>query len=184
MREGNFKRFFCWKGPCLSDLKVGPLFTSNLYRDPKKYNFAGDMRQPNIVPAVRGGYPDVRFPQPGKGEKRAAKELMNECGVHNFSQVEKDAEEEQFRDLLILMELLTNLLSKDFIDLAPQGERIGKDSAAEIETGKRMLPSFIFKFPHIQVQLNMCHQYIISTPCPSTEFGIIHVLENLFCFGH
>ena len=59
---------------------------------------------------------------------------MNECGVHNFSQVEKDAEEEQFRDLLILMELLTNLLSKDFIDLAPQGERIGKDTTVEIET--------------------------------------------------
>ena len=39
-----------------------------------------------------------------------------------FSQVEKDAEEEQFRDLLLLMELLTNLLSKDFIDLAPQGK--------------------------------------------------------------
>ena len=35
--------------------------------------------------------------------------------------VEKEAEEEQFRDILLLMELLTNLLSKDFIDLAPQG---------------------------------------------------------------
>lgn len=35
--------------------------------------------------------------------------------------VEKEAEEEQFRDLLLLMELLTNLLSKDFIDLAPLG---------------------------------------------------------------
>eukprot|EP00094_Tigriopus_californicus_P000138 TCALIF_00134-PA protein Name:"Similar to xpo4 Exportin-4 (Xenopus laevis)" AED:0.05 eAED:0.05 QI:354/0.88/0.9/1/1/1/10/107/1127 len=33
--------------------------------------------------------------------------------------VEREAEEEQFRDLLLLMELLTNLLSKDFIDLAP-----------------------------------------------------------------
>ena len=36
--------------------------------------------------------------------------------------VEKEAEEEQFRDLLLLMELLTNLLSKDFIDLSPQGK--------------------------------------------------------------
>jgi hypothetical protein len=35
--------------------------------------------------------------------------------------VEKEAEEEQFRDILLLMELLNNLLSKDFIDLAPQG---------------------------------------------------------------
>ena len=36
--------------------------------------------------------------------------------------IEKEAEEEQFRDLLLLMELLTNLLSKDFIDLAPNGQ--------------------------------------------------------------
>jgi hypothetical protein len=35
--------------------------------------------------------------------------------------VEKESEEEQFRDILLLMELLTNLLSKDFIDLAPHG---------------------------------------------------------------
>ncbi len=36
--------------------------------------------------------------------------------------IEKEAEEEQFRDLSLLMELLTNLLSKDFIDLAPHGD--------------------------------------------------------------
>lgn len=36
--------------------------------------------------------------------------------------IEKEAEEEQFRDLLLLMELLMNLLTKDFIDLAPQGK--------------------------------------------------------------
>ena len=35
--------------------------------------------------------------------------------------IEKEAEEEQFRDLLLLMALLNHLLSKDFIDLAPQG---------------------------------------------------------------
>ena len=33
--------------------------------------------------------------------------------------VGKEAEDDQFRDLLLFMELLTNLLSKDFIDLAP-----------------------------------------------------------------
>merc|ERR1712226_1584896 len=33
--------------------------------------------------------------------------------------VNKEAEEEQYRDLTLLMELLTNLLSKDFIDLSP-----------------------------------------------------------------
>ena len=31
----------------------------------------------------------------------------------------KEAEEEQYKDLLLFMELLTNLLSKDFIDLSP-----------------------------------------------------------------
>ena len=38
--------------------------------------------------------------------------------------VGKESEEEQFRDVLLLLELLTNLLSKDFIDLAPQGTYI------------------------------------------------------------
>merc|ERR1711935_821647 len=33
--------------------------------------------------------------------------------------IEKESEEEQFRDILLLMELLTSILSKDFIDLAP-----------------------------------------------------------------
>ena len=32
---------------------------------------------------------------------------------------DKESEEEAYRDLLLLMELLTNLLSKDFIDLSP-----------------------------------------------------------------
>ena len=33
--------------------------------------------------------------------------------------IEKEAEEDQFKDILLLMELLTSILSKDFIDLAP-----------------------------------------------------------------
>ena len=31
--------------------------------------------------------------------------------------IEKEAEEDQFKDILLLMELLTSILSKDFIDL-------------------------------------------------------------------
>ena len=44
--------------------------------------------------------------------------------AHNVGKrsVSKDGEEEQFRDLQLLMELLTNLLSKDYIDLAPPGK--------------------------------------------------------------
>ena len=35
---------------------------------------------------------------------------------------EATAEEDQYRDILLLMELLTNLLSKDFIDFSQCGE--------------------------------------------------------------
>lgn len=35
--------------------------------------------------------------------------------------MEAAAEEESFNDIQLLMELLTNLLSKDFIDLSPPG---------------------------------------------------------------
>lgn len=48
--------------------------------------------------------------------------------------VEKEAEEEQFRDILLLMELLTNLLHKDFIDLAPIEPTVNDDgvTAADV----------------------------------------------------
>lgn len=39
-----------------------------------------------------------------------------QVGKRSFS---KEAEEEQYRDILLFMQLLTNLLSKDFIDLSP-----------------------------------------------------------------
>lgn len=42
------------------------------------------------------------------------------CNTGRLS-LESAAEEETFRDILLLMELLTNLLSKDFIDLSPPG---------------------------------------------------------------
>ena len=37
-------------------------------------------------------------------------------------------EEEQYRDILLLLELLTNLLSKDFIDLSPLDSQDPEDS--------------------------------------------------------
>jgi len=40
----------------------------------------------------------------------------HQVGRRSYS---KEAEEEQYRDILLFMELLTNLLSKDFIDLSP-----------------------------------------------------------------
>jgi len=40
----------------------------------------------------------------------------------------KEAEEEQYRDILLFMELLTNLLSKDFIDLSPPDSEDTEDN--------------------------------------------------------
>jgi hypothetical protein len=37
-------------------------------------------------------------------------------------------EEEQYRDILLLLELLTNLLSKDFIDLSPLDNQEPEDN--------------------------------------------------------
>jgi hypothetical protein len=37
-------------------------------------------------------------------------------------------EEEQYRDILLLLELLTNLLSKDFIDLSPLDSQEPEDN--------------------------------------------------------
>ena len=41
--------------------------------------------------------------------------------------IEKEQEEEQFRDILLLMELLTSILSKDFIDLSPPDANAPED---------------------------------------------------------
>ena len=49
--------------------------------------------------------------------------IIQMYATHNQGKrsVSKESEEEQFKDILLLMELLNNLLSKDFIDLAPHG---------------------------------------------------------------
>lgn len=48
--------------------------------------------------------------------------LVIECSLIGRVIVAKDAEEDQFSDLLTLMEMLTNLLSKDFIDFGVSGK--------------------------------------------------------------
>ena len=53
--------------------------------------------------------------------------------------VDKEGEEEQYRDLTLLMELLTNLLSKDFIDLSPPE---AGDAAEEVGAGDKYLTHF------------------------------------------
>jgi len=75
--------------------------------------------------------------------------------------VDKEAEEEQWRDLTLLMELLTNLLSKDFIDLSPPDSG---DPTEEVVTAADvclfglniimpLMSAELLKFP------NLCLQY-------------------------
>ena len=55
----------------------------------------------------------------------------HQVGKRSYS---KEAEEEQYRDILLFMELLTNLLSKDFIDLSPLDSQDTEDhvTAADV----------------------------------------------------
>ena len=73
----------------------------------------------------------------------------------------KEAEEEQYRDLLLLMELLTNVLSKDFIDLSPPdsgAETVETVTAADVclyglNIIMPLMSAELLKFP------NLCLQY-------------------------
>ena len=75
--------------------------------------------------------------------------------------VDKEAEEEQYRDLLLLMELLTNVLSKDFIDLSPPdsgAETVETVTAADVclyglNIIMPLMSAELLKFP------NLCLQY-------------------------
>ena len=81
---------------------------------------------------------------------------------HNMGKrsVEKEAEEEQYRDILFLMELLTFILSKDFIDLAPPENNTEEDgvTAADVclfglNIIMPMMSAELFKFP------SLCNTY-------------------------
>jgi len=101
------------------------------------------------------------------GESRALYEsslaLVRTYAGHQVGRqvVDKEAEEEQYRDLTLLMELLTNLLSKDFIDLSPPDSG---DSTEEVVTAADvcllglniimpLMSAELLKFP------NLCLQY-------------------------
>merc|ERR1719341_1439338 len=75
--------------------------------------------------------------------------------------VDKEAEEEQYRDLLLLMELLTNLLSKDFIDLSPPDT--GPDSGETVTAADVCLYGLNIIMPLMSAELlkfpNLCLQY-------------------------
>ena len=75
--------------------------------------------------------------------------------------VDKEAEEEQYRDLLLLMELLTNLLSKDFIDLSPPDS--GSESVETVTAADVCLYGLNIIMPLMSAELlkfpNLCLQY-------------------------
>ena len=75
--------------------------------------------------------------------------------------VDKEAEEEQYRDLLLLMELLTNVLSKDFIDLSPPDS--GAENAETVTAADVCLYGLNIIMPLMSAELlkfpNLCLQY-------------------------
>lgn len=77
--------------------------------------------------------------------------------------VGKEAEEDQFRDLLLLMELLTNLLSKDFIDLAPAEDLTQSGTEDSVTAADVCLYGLNIIMPLMSVELlrfpSLCLQY-------------------------
>jgi hypothetical protein len=68
------------------------------------------------------------------------------CNTGRLS-LESAAEEDTFHDILLLMELLTNLLSKDFIDLSPPGEL-----ALSLLQVYHLLSSILTSYHHTEVR--------------------------------
>jgi len=77
--------------------------------------------------------------------------------------VSKDVEEEQYRDLLLLMELLTNLLSKDYIDLSPPDPSPGSEPQDNVTAADVCLYGLNIIMPLMSAELlkfpNLCLQY-------------------------
>ena len=76
--------------------------------------------------------------------------------------VDKEAEEEQYQDLLLLMEMLTNLLSKDFIDLSPP-DSSGAENGDNVTAADVCLYGLNIIMPLMSAELlkfpNLCLQY-------------------------
>ena len=73
--------------------------------------------------------------------------------------IEKEAEEEQFRDILLLMELLTSILSKDFIDLAPPDANASEEGVTASDVCLHglnlimpLMSAELLKFPSLSLQ--------------------------------
>ena len=73
--------------------------------------------------------------------------------------IEKESEEEQFRDILLLMELLTSILSKDFIDLAPPEANAPEEGVSASDVCLHglnlimpLMSAELLKFPSLSLQ--------------------------------
>lgn len=73
--------------------------------------------------------------------------------------IEKEAEEDQFKDILLLMELLTSILSKDFIDLAPPDANATDNGVAVADVCLHglnlvmpLMSAELLKFPSLSLQ--------------------------------
>jgi len=107
--------------------------------------------------------------------------IIQMYATHNQGKrsVSKESEEEQFKDILLLMELLNNLLSKDFIDLAPhdssQTEGEGVTAAEVCLYGLKiimpMMTLELLKFP------SLCLQYF------KTATLICELFPEKICVG-
>jgi len=79
----------------------------------------------------------------------------------------KEAEDEQFRDILLFMELLTNLLSKDFIDLSPPDSQDSEDNVTAADVClfglniiMPLMSEELLKFPSLCLQYFKCITFL------------------------
>ncbi|XP_013778949.1 exportin-4-like [Limulus polyphemus] len=127
-------------------------------------------------------------------DKKDSKKLYESClsmiqiyAKHNTGKIshEASAEEEQYQDILVLMQLLTDLLSKDFVDFSPfnpsQEEEESSVSAADVALYglniiMPLMNAELLKFP------NLCLQYfkLITFVCEIYPAKVCQLPETLF----
>lgn len=111
----------------------------------KQICYLGEVSPPRGVSAHVGGEPapDLLrpFPLQTKSMKlyEACLTLLQVYSKNNQCRKRSDAsaEEDQYQDLLLIMELLTNLLSKEFIDFSDTGEPSAAQDELRPRTGNR-----------------------------------------------
>ncbi|KFM64442.1 Exportin-4, partial [Stegodyphus mimosarum] len=104
---------------------------------------------------------------------------------HNTGKLtrEANAEEEQYQDILVLMQLLTDLLFKDFIDYAPPDAENSSESFSAADVAlyglsiiMPLMSAELLNFP------SLCLQYfkLITFVCEIHPDKIFQIPENLF----